>query len=82
MVFQLNKQDKCAARIHDRQLLGPTNDTAEQTDFRTSIKALAICRVNIYDIHSMRGSNERELHCVLPLIYRTQHSFKQTIRDM
>lgn len=56
MAFQLNKQDKCATRIRDRQLLELTNDTAEQTDFCTSIKALAIWRVNTCGIHLIRGT--------------------------
>lgn len=46
MAFQLNKQDKCATRIRDRQLLVLTNDTAEQTDFRTSIKASNIASIH------------------------------------
>lgn len=87
MAFQLNKQDKCAARIRDRQLLVLTNDTAEQTDFRTSIKARRYqCQYirHSSDARYIRHENLSDARfTVYPtLIYRAEHSFKQTIRDM
>lgn len=80
--FQLNKHDKCAARIRDRQLLVLTNDTAEQTDFRTSIKAVPIS-MSIhtafirYANHPTREFIRHEVPCV-PDSNLSSRTFVQT----